>query len=111
MKNMTWEQHNISDGFVSVTMVPDEYLDTYRAAHSEMNKTAMRLQSGEMLELCGSCTALGMCMMKGVEQEYVQTSNGDVWIVTSTSPEVVAELQAWVKRNAEEMAKVKSTKG
>jgi hypothetical protein len=111
MENICWEQHNISNGFVSVTVVPDEYLEMYRAAHAEMEKTAHRLQSGEMLPLCGSCTALGMCMMKGVAQEYVETSTGDVWIVTSSNPEVVAELHAWVNRNAKEMQKAKSKEG
>jgi hypothetical protein len=105
MENLNWEQHNISNGFVAVTTVSEKYLDDYRAAHEDMNKTAMRLHKGEMLELCESCTALGKCMMKGVSQEYVETSSGDVWIVTSDNPEVVAELQNWVKRNKMEMAK------
>jgi hypothetical protein len=111
MRNMSWEQHNIANGIVSITTVDKKYLDAYRAAHAEMNKTAMRLQQGEPLELCGSCTALGMCLMKGAHQDYVETSTGDVWIVTSDDPEVVTELQNWAKRNTEEMAKAQSMKG
>jgi hypothetical protein len=72
-----------------------------------MMTTVAKLEKGEMMDMCGSCTALGMCMMKGVNEEYVETSTGDVWIVTSDSPEVVAELQAWAKRNKEEMKKMK----
>lgn len=105
MKNMKWEQYNITAGFVALTTVQKDYLDAYRTAHEGMEKTTMRLQKGEALELCGSCTHLGMCMMKGVSEEYVETSSGDVWIVTSDNPEVVADLHAWVERNKEEMAK------
>ena len=110
MENMTWEQYAISNGIVSITMVKDKYVDDYRTAHATMMKTAMELQTGKMMDMCGSCTTLGMCMMKGVGQEYVETSNGDVWIVTSENPEVVAELQAWAKRNKEEMMKMKAMK-
>jgi hypothetical protein len=105
MKNMKWEQYDITAGFVAITTVKGDYIDNYRTAHEGMNKTTMKLQAGEALELCGSCTHLGMCMMKGVSQEYVETSSGDVWIVTSDDPVVVAELHTWVKKNKEEMAK------
>jgi hypothetical protein len=71
----------------------------------------MKLQQGEMLPLCGSCTAFGGLMMKGVTQEYVETQHGDVWIVTSDDDEVAAEIQAWAKRNREELAKMKSQEG
>lgn len=107
MKNMKWEQHNISNGIVAVTTVKPEYLDAYRVAHENMNKTATRLMKGEQLDLCGSCTALGKCMMMGAKQEYVETSTGDVWIVTSDNPEVVADLHQWVERNQAEMKKAK----
>ena len=105
MQNMKWEQYDISKGFVAVTTVEKNYLDAYYAAHAEMEKTGMRLMKGEQLELCGSCTYLGKCMMKGVSQEYVKTSSGDVWIVTSDDPEVVADLHEWVQKNKDAMAK------
>ncbi|MFQ5512182.1 MAG: hypothetical protein ACE5EO_10065 [Candidatus Krumholzibacteriia bacterium] len=111
MENLSWEQHNISNGILAVTTVSPKYLESYRAAHAEMSKTAQRLAKGEMMEMCGSCMAFGMCMMKGARQEYVETSTGDVWIVTSDNPELVVDLQNWVKRNKEEMAKLKPAKG
>jgi hypothetical protein len=107
MKNISWEQHNISNGIVSVTTVPDEYLADYRKAHEAMAVMGEKMGEGEMPKMCGSCMALGMCMMKGPKQEYVETTHGDVWILTSDKPELVAELQAWAKRNQEEMAKAK----
>ncbi|MDH3217744.1 MAG: hypothetical protein OEN01_15960 [Candidatus Krumholzibacteria bacterium] len=111
MENMTWENHNISNGIVAVTNVHEKYLDAYRAAHEGMTQTGAKLKKGEMLELCGSCMAIGACMMKGPKQEYVKTSTGDIWIVTSDKPELVAELQSWSKRNTAEMAKMKAKKG
>ena len=110
MKNITWEQHNIEGGIISVTTVGKKYVADYRVAHAEMEKTGMKLQSGEKMDMCGSCTALGAALMKGVEQQYVETTQGDVWLVTSKNPEVVAELQGWAKRNSEEMAKMKAEK-
>lgn len=103
MNNMNWEQYNISSGIVSLTTVTPEYLDAYRTAHNNMTATAQLLMKGEQMELCGSCTALGKCMMMGAKQEYVETSSGDVWIVTSDNPEVVADLHKWVERNHAEM--------
>lgn len=106
MESITWEQYDISNGIVCVNTVPKGNLEAYRAAHKHMEETGARLQKGEMLNLCGSCTALGAVMMKGVKEDYVQTKNGDVWIVTSDKPEVVAELHGWAKRNKDEMAKM-----
>lgn len=106
--HMTWEQHDISDGVVALTIVDKNYLDSYRTASMKMAKVAEELQQGKNLKLCGSCTELGMCMAKGAMPEYVPTSNGAVMIITANKPEVVAEIQAWSKKNKEEMAKMKS---
>ena len=110
LENITWEQHPISNGIVSVTTVDPKYVDSYRSCHADMEKTGMKLQTGEAMELCGSCTTLGMCMMKGIGMEYVKTSTGDVWIMTSDKPELVEEIQAWAARNKEEKAKMMKAK-
>jgi hypothetical protein len=110
MKSMSWEQVDISNGIVCITNVDKGQIDAYRKAHEKMFETSKHLQQGEQLPLCGSCTALGMCLMKGPHQEYAETSTGDVWIFTSDNPELVAELQAWAKRNREEMAMMMESK-
>jgi hypothetical protein len=110
VQNMLWEQYGISNGIISVTTVREEYIDDYRTAHADMKKVSEKLQKGEKLDMCASCNALGACMAKGVAQEYVETKTGDVWLITSDNAEVVAELQAWAKRNTEEMAKMMSEK-
>ena len=108
MKNM---QYELSNGMIAITNVHKEQLAAYRAAHEEMMKIAEGLGKGEMVEMCGSCMALGKCLMGGVHEEYVQTPTGDLWIVTSDNPEVVAGLHEWVKRNKQEMEKTKADKG
>lgn len=110
LESMEWEQHNLSNGVVSLTSVPKGKLEAYRAAHLSMMEMVERLMKGEEMDLCGSCTALGKCMMQGVNQEYVETTNGDIWIVTSDNAEVVAELHDWVKKNKESMAAMSEKK-
>lgn len=106
MENVQWEQHNLSNGIIAITTVPAEHLAAYRTAHGEMMKIAEGLEKGEMVEMCGSCTSLGKYMMGGAKDEYIETKNGDVWIVTSDDPEIVAGLQKWVARNKDEMKKM-----
>jgi hypothetical protein len=112
MKAISWEQHAISDGIVCVTTVPDKFLPDYRKAHAAMVAAGEQMeQGGAMPMMCGSCMALGSCFMKGPKQEYVETKHGDVWIMTSDAAELAAELQAWAKRNQEELAKMKASDG
>jgi len=106
LENMSWEQYNISNGIVAVAMVKPDYMKAYRTAHMEMGEVSERLYKGKQLEMCSSCSALGACLMEGASQEYVETSHGDVWIVTSDNKETVAKLQKWSKRNMDEMAKM-----
>ncbi len=107
MEATNCEELNISNGIVCVTNVDAAHLKAYRDAHSQMMDAVARVEKGEPVDMCGSCTALSEIMKKGVKQDYAQTKQGDVWIVTSDSPAVSAELQAWAKRNNEEMAKMK----
>jgi hypothetical protein len=108
MEGIHHEQLPLSKGVVTVTTVGDEHLKAYRQAHAQMEGIVARVQKGEKLPLCGSCTALFQLMPKGVEQDFVETQHGDVWILTSGNPAVAAELQSWAKRNNEEMAKMMS---
>ena len=102
MDNMTWEGHNVDNGIVALTMVQPKYLDAYRQAHSAMVKAGQEMEAGKMMDMCGSCQALGACLMNGAKMQYVETSNGDIWVITSDSPEVIADLQSWSERNKTE---------
>lgn len=106
LENMSWETYDITNGIVAVAVVKPDYVKSYRKAHMGMMKAGEKMGQGEKMEMCGSCSALGMCMMQGVNQEYVETTHGDVWIVTSDKAETVASLQKWSKRNMTEMARM-----
>jgi hypothetical protein len=104
--HITWEQHDISNGVVAVTTVDKEFLAAYRKAHGKMEGVIGRMQKGEKVALCGSCTYIGGLMMKGIKHEAVDTAFGDVMILTSDNPEVVSEIQKWAAKNKEEMKKM-----
>ena len=104
MEHMTWEHHNISNGVVSVTTVAPEYLPAFRKASQQMNEASMKLQKGEKMELCEMCTAMGSICVKAPTMDFVETSTGDVWVITSDKPEVVADLHKWTDRTNKEMA-------
>lgn len=87
----------------------DSHFPTSAHAHTKQLEVFARMQEGEPVQLCGSCTALSQILAKGVKQDYANTKHGDVWVLTSEKPEVAKELQAWATRNGEEMAKLKST--
>ncbi len=109
--SMTWEQHPISNGVVSVTTVTEKALPAYRIAHANMMATSEKLMSGEEMTLCGSCTAFGACLTKGASYEYVETKNGDLMIITSADEKIVAELKTWAAKNKKEMAKMMTSEG
>jgi hypothetical protein len=111
LENMSWETHSISNGMVAVASVKADYMKAYNAARMGMAEASKRLQAGEVLEKCAMCNALGECIMMGVNQDYVKTTTGDVWIVTSDNKETVAKLQKWATRNMSEMPWIQGKTG
>jgi hypothetical protein len=109
LENMGWEHYNISNGLISVTTVNDGYMEAYLAAQARMEETGKKMQKGEPVKMCNMCMAMGKLMMKGVKMENIQTQHGDILLMTSDDPEVVKEIQAWGKRNNDEMAKMEQS--
>ena len=106
MDSMHWESYNLSQGIVAITTVKPGHLDAYRTAHKEMMAAGEKMSQGEMMKMCGSCSWLGECFMAGVQPEYVETTTGDIWIMTSDDAEMVAKLQEWAQRNTDEIKKM-----
>jgi len=106
LDHCTWENHNIENGMMSVTTVDKEFLPSYRAAAMKMKETSEKMEKGEMVPMCGMCTAMGSLMMKGAKWEYVETQYGDVQIMTSDNEEVVQELHAFTDKTNAELAKM-----
>ena len=103
--------HNLTNGIIMITSVDEKYLGDYRKAQMGMMEVIAKMQSGEEVYVCGSCTELGACMMKGASQQHVMTSTGDVMLMTADNDELIAELQAWNKRNQEEKKTFDPSKG
>jgi hypothetical protein len=104
MKSMTWEQHKIEAGYMSVSTVPAEFLDAYRAANAKCEALGEKLKAGEPANMCGSCDAFGMLMAKGAKLEQVELSNGGIMLMTAGDAAVVTEMHAWVDKNVAAMA-------
>jgi hypothetical protein len=106
LDHCTWEHHNLEDGMMSVSTVEKEYLPSYREAMAKMQEVGEKMEQGEMVPMCGMCTAMGELMQKGAEWEYVQTEHGDIMIMTSDDPEVIAELHAFSDKTNAELEKM-----
>jgi len=106
MNAMTWEQHKISNGFMSISMVPAEHLEAFRKANAKCNTLGDKIMAGEKTPLCGSCEAFDAALKKGAVMEQIELKNGSVMLMTSTDAALVADLHKWVDRNNEEMKKM-----
>lgn len=108
MQSLGWEHHNISNGIISISTIPEEYSEAYDKAMGMMKETGEKAAEGVEMHTCGMCGSLGALFAKGAKYETVKTDNGYVALTTSDDPEVVAEIQAWGKKTNEELAKMES---
>ena len=106
LHNMSWEQHDIKNGIVSVTTVREPFMKKFKEAQAKMGAVAAKMQAGEQVELCPSCVAFGQFIMHGATVEQVDTMHGSLMIVTGDTPELVGEIQAWAQRTRDEMKKM-----
>lgn len=106
LEHCTWENHNIGNGMMSVTTVDKDYLPSYRVAAKKMQEVSEQMEKGEIVPMCGMCTAMGGLMMKGAKWELVETEVGDVQLMTSDDPEIVKELHAFTEKTNKELAKM-----
>jgi hypothetical protein len=106
LPNSTWEHHNISNGLITITTVPDEYMDSYNKAMAAMELTGKMLEKGEPVKMCNMCKAYGELLASGAKMEHIRTVHGDVTLLTGDTPELVAKIQAWGQRNNDEMKKM-----
>jgi hypothetical protein len=103
MKNTLWEHHSISNGLVSVTTVKDDYKALYNQTHQKMITAASLKRAGDSAGLCAMCTSLSAIVAKGLKMDTINTWQGNIVIMTSDDPDVVAEIQAWGKRTMDEL--------
>ncbi len=110
LDNMTWELHEISNGVLTVTMVEPEFRASYVEAQKEMKRVGDELAQGKQdIHMCGHCETYGRLMMSGAKTEHVSTSMGDISLITSDKPELIAMIKQYGKRTMEELAKMDQT--
>ena len=109
MENTKWESFSIATGMMNVMSVPSSYEAAFARAHEKCNALGEKLQKGETLKLCGSCTAMGQLLGQGAKMDQVNAGSSHVVLLTATEPSLVAKIQAYEKKNVEEMAKMKKT--
>jgi hypothetical protein len=111
MEHIEWENHMISGGVMTVSVVDEEYQTALEHAEKNMEAVGQKLAAGEQLPLCGFCTSYGKLMMAGVKIEQFDTKVGAVVLMTSSDPKVVEMIQQHAKHTDEEYEKLKAAGG
>ncbi len=103
---LKWEHFKTADGLINITVVDKDYTDAYKKAQANMDAVTARLEKGENLPLCGSCTMFGEILKEGAKYEKFQSDNIFVSSLTCDKPEVIAKIHTWVDSTQAEMAKM-----
>ncbi len=108
LPNLGWEHYNIANGVVTITTVPPKLNESYEVVRAHMMAVSEKAMSGEKLDMCGMCNAMGGLMMKGVAHEEVKTQHGYLGFMTSDNVELQKEIHAWSDRTNEELKKMEA---
>ena len=106
LENMRWETHKISNGMLSVAVIPEEYEEKFARAAANMNKVAKEMQGGTTPHLCGFCTNYGMLMMSGATAEELHTDAGHISLVTASDSEVIEKIHKHADKTVAEYKKM-----
>jgi len=105
LENMTWEHHDISNGLLTLTVVKPEYETAYLDAQHAMEKVAARLAQGATdVHMCNHCMNYGMILMSGAKMEHIRTCAGDITLITSDKPEVLAMIRDYAQKTRAALA-------
>lgn len=105
MNNIGWDHYKITNGTMTVTIVPGEHAAGFDKLREHWKTTVERAMKGEEITMCGMCAGMGDLMMKGAKTEDVKTNNGFVTLMTSDNAEVVTAIHAWTDKTSEEHEK------
>jgi len=107
LENMIWEYHDISNGLMIITAVKPEFKASYLAAQEGMQKVAQEMAQGKQgIQMCEHCRTYGALMMSGVKFEHVPAGVGDIMLMTSEKPELLAQIKDFAARSREGQAKM-----
>lgn len=105
MQHVTWENHKISNGVLSASVIPDKYRDRMDQLHVKMKAVTDRLEKGEEMPLCGFCTTFEELRKAGAKTEEIKTDFGMIALTTSDDPEIVKRLHAHTDKTVAEFKK------
>jgi hypothetical protein len=106
MENLDWEAYVISDGMLSITVVPEAYEKALLRAAEHMEASLKEMESGEPKPICGFCRSYGALVMAGARVEEIDTRAGHVSLITSTDPAVVAAIHEHARQAIREAKRV-----
>lgn len=106
MEAMQWGSYEIAAGSIAMVRMDAAHLGNFKKACAGMKVTEKKAMAGEAIETCGMCSAMGAAMMAGAKVETVELPDGQIHIMTSDNPEVVAQIHSIVQRNNAEMKKM-----
>ncbi|MFH1686807.1 MAG: hypothetical protein ABIE70_04715 [bacterium] len=102
-----WENFVIDNGMMSVTTVPEEHMDALARINAKMEESGKKMETGEMIPMCGMCASMGQIFMSGkAKYSTYKIKNGEVALFTSSDPETIKAIQAHAKHTIDEYAKV-----
>jgi hypothetical protein len=109
--HLDWQNHVVATGMMSVTTVEPGWEDKYKVCMAAMEETGKKMMAGEQVPMCGFCTSYGALYATGkITFEEFETKTGDVTLVTSTDPEIIAMIQQHAQRTIDEFAKMEAAK-
>lgn len=106
MKHVKWETHLIDNGALSVSVVPEEFASKVKSAKQQMKAAIAKVAGGEKVKCCGYCQSMGSLVSEGAKVREIASVGGDISMVTSDDPAVVAKIHEHAKRTISEHKKM-----
>ena len=110
MDNMTWENHNITNGTVSIVTYAPEWKDKYKSAATEMMKRWQTYDPAKPQPMCGLCAAWTKMPMDKMTTEKIEFKSGELEISTSNDSAVVAQMHEINNKTCAAMDEMKKAK-
>ncbi len=107
MMKIKWETRMIDNGFMTVTVVPEDMTKKWDLCHKSMEDTIKRLDTGEKMELCGFCVDFGSLMEAGAKKQELEAAGAKIMLITSDDPAVVKKIHSIGKKMVAEHQKMK----
>lgn len=99
-----WENHNISNGIVTITTYAPKWEEAAKAAGAEMEKLWESYDPAAEHYLCGLCEAWLTVPMDKIATEKVEFNGGELSITTTADAEVLAQLHEMTDKTIAAMA-------